>query len=68
MKDRVINLIDSIQSVDSEAFKGKRVLIVDDLYQSGASINAFAMKLQEVGAKELVAISCEKTCRNTDNE
>jgi hypothetical protein len=39
-------------AVDQNLFKGKIVLLIDDLYQSGVSINYAAMLLLEAGAKK----------------
>ena len=53
--------------VDKEVFKNKGVILLDDLYQSGATMNYVAMKLLEAGAKRVMGLACEKTCRNDDN-
>ncbi len=53
--------------VDKAKFKGKKVLLIDDLYQSGVSMNYTAMLLLEAGAKGVYGLACEKTCRNDDN-
>jgi len=51
----------------NDCFKGKTVLIVDDLYQSGVSINYLASMLMKVGAKCVFGLACDKTCTNDDN-
>lgn len=48
-------------------FGSEVVLLVDDLYQSGVSMNYVAMLLLEAGAKKVFGLSCEKTCSNDDN-
>jgi hypothetical protein len=53
--------------VDPGAFKDRSVLIIDDLYQSGTSINYVAMLLMQAGAKKAFGLSCEKTLTNFDN-
>jgi hypothetical protein len=53
--------------VDGGVFDGKRVLLVDDLYQSGISMNYCALMLLRAGAKKVFGLACEKTCRNDDN-
>lgn len=53
--------------VDSATVKGRIILLVDDLYQSGISMNYVAMLLLEAGAKKVFGLACEKTCRNDDN-
>ena len=47
---------------------GKSVLLIDDLYQSGISIQYVAMKLQRAGAQEVYGLCMTKTMRNTDNQ
>jgi hypothetical protein len=71
VKNRVLSeklsaLEDTIH-VDPEAFKGKMVMVVDDLYQSGVSINYLGMLLLQAGARKVLGLACEKTCRNDDN-
>ena len=53
--------------VCSDSFKGKKVLVIDDLYQSGVSINYVGMLLLEAGAEKVFGLACEKTCSNDDN-
>jgi len=48
-------------------FRGQTVLLVDDLYQSGITMNYVAMELLEAGAEAVLGLACEKTCRNDDN-
>ena len=66
LEDKFQNLENTIK-VYPDVFKGKTVLIVDDLYQSGISINYVGLLLLEAGAKNVVGLACEKTCRNDDN-
>ena len=53
--------------VDPHAFEGRNVLLVDDLYQSGMSMNYCALLLLQAGAQKVYGLSCEKTCRNDGN-
>jgi predicted amidophosphoribosyltransferase len=53
--------------VDKGIFEGKRVLLIDDLYQSGISMNYCALLLLRGGARKVFGLACEKTCRNDDN-
>jgi hypothetical protein len=46
---------------------GRRILLLDDLYQSGITMNYSAMMLQLAGAKTVFGLACEKTVRNDDN-
>lgn len=54
-------------TVDRAAFGGKTVLLVDDLYQAGVSMNYVGMLLLEAGARRVFGLAVEKTCRNDDN-
>ena len=53
--------------VDPKPVKGKVILLVDDLYQSGVALNYVGMLLLEAGATKVFGLACEKTCRNDDN-
>lgn len=46
----------------------REVLIVDDLYQSGATIQAYARHLSSLGAKRIFGIVCVKSMRDSDNK
>jgi hypothetical protein len=59
--------IEGTVHIDAETFNGKSVLIVDDLYQSGTSVNYLGLLLLEAGAKKVFSIACEKTVGNFDN-
>ncbi|MBF0343862.1 MAG: hypothetical protein HQL06_06485 [Nitrospirae bacterium] len=50
-----------------EGVSGRKILLIDDLYQSGISTNYVAMLLLEAGAEKVFGLACEKTCRNDDN-
>lgn len=47
---------------------GKDVILLDDKYQSGTTIQFVAMKLQEAGARGIFGLSLVKTMRDTDNQ
>lgn len=47
--------------------KGEDVVLIDDKYQSGTTMQFVAMKLQESGARHVFGISLVKTLRDTDN-
>jgi len=53
--------------VDAEAVRDRVILLIDDLYQSGVSMNYVAMELLAAGATTVFGLACEKTCRNDDN-
>ena len=71
MKDAILEdklgVLEGTIEVDPGPFEDKVVLLVDDLYQSGVSMNYVAMLLLEDGAKKVYGFACEKTCSNDDN-
>ena len=48
--------------------EGKTVIVVDDLYQSGATMWMFAQFLKERGASVVIGLPCVKSMRDTDNQ
>lgn len=46
----------------------KNIVLIDDIYQSGTTIQYVAMKLQEAGAYRVYGLSMVKTMRDTDNQ
>jgi predicted amidophosphoribosyltransferase len=62
-----IEAIQGTITVDGGPFQDRTVLLVDDLYQSGISMNYVAMELLRAGARAVLGLACEKTCRNDDN-
>lgn len=46
-------------------FEGKRILLLDDLYQSGVSMQFTAMKLYLAGANEIYGLSIVKSLSNS---
>jgi predicted amidophosphoribosyltransferase len=65
--DEKFDELEGSVDVDQVALRGKRVLIVDDLYQSGISLNYVAMLLLQAGSRKVFGLACEKTVRNDDN-
>lgn len=65
--DEKLNALKGTVHADGKEFTGKTVLIVDDLYQSGTSLNYVAMLLLAAGAKKVFGLACEKTLTNDDN-
>lgn len=47
--------------------EGKTVIVVDDLYQSGATMWMFAQFLKKQGARVVIGLPCVKSMRDTDN-
>lgn len=46
---------------------GSPVILIDDKYQSGVSVNYVAMILQQAGASDVYGLYAVKTMRDTDN-
>lgn len=53
--------------IEPDKFSGRTVLLIDDLYQSGTTMNYCAKLIHDAGAKSVLGLACEKTCRNDDN-
>ena len=52
---------------ERQVVAGRRVILLDDKYQSGTTAQFAAAKLQEAGAQEVLGLACVKTWRDTDN-
>jgi|LSQX01.2.fsa_nt_gb hypothetical protein len=52
----------------SEKVRRKKVLIVDDLYQSGTSMWSFAKYLKALGAADVLGLVAVKSQRDSDNQ
>jgi predicted amidophosphoribosyltransferase len=50
-----------------ESVRGKTVLVIDDLYQSGVTTWSLAKFLKSQGAREVYALACVKSWSDTDN-
>jgi hypothetical protein len=50
-----------------ESVAGKTILLVDDLFQSGATFWSLARFLRGHGAREVFGLACVKSWRDTDN-
>lgn len=56
-EERKINLQDAFQVVSEAVFMGKSILLVDDVYTTGSTIDACAQALIKAKPKEIFAIS-----------
>jgi hypothetical protein len=65
-QQKVEALVGSV-TVDEAKVSGKSIVVVDDLYQSGLTINYIAEELRAAGAKEVFGLAAVKTLRNDDN-
>jgi hypothetical protein len=52
----------------SGSVKGKRLIVIDDLYQSGNTIWSYAGYLKELGSAAVHGLVYVKTLRDTDNQ
>jgi phosphoribosylpyrophosphate synthetase len=66
LEQKVEALVGSVV-VDTTKVADKTIVVVDDLYQSGLTINYLAEELREAGAKEVFGLAAVKTLRNDDN-
>jgi predicted amidophosphoribosyltransferase len=48
-------------AVHSPSVKGQRILLIDDIYDSGATINECARVLKAAGANKIYALTLTKT-------
>lgn len=51
----------------NESVEGSTVLLIDDLFQSGATLWSLARFLKARGAREVYGLACVKSLRDTDN-
>lgn len=62
--DRKLNIKDAFKVEDKQQIKGKNILLVDDIYTTGSTLNECAIVLLKNGAKSVFAI----TLANANNE
>ena len=63
--DRLSNLKDCFKVVDKSSVKGKDVLVVDDVFTTGATVNECAITLLNAKAKSVTVLTL---CRNNYKE
>ncbi len=54
--------------IDPESVRDKTIVIVDDLYQSGITMWAYASFLKKLGARHVFGIVCVKSMKDSDNQ
>lgn len=59
--------LEAAELVVTPELKGRQVVLIDDKYQSGTTIQFVASKLYEAGAAVVLGLSYVKTWRDTDN-
>ena len=57
VEDRRKNLEDSFKVTDKSLVKGKTILVVDDIYTTGSTMNECAKTLRKAGAKEVYCVT-----------
>ena len=63
--DERLKLLDGLHEVDTSATEAKKILLFDDLYRSGATMNAITAALYEQGkAAEVFALTITRTRSN----
>jgi len=53
--------------VQGESLIGKRVILLDDMYQSGTTLNYIGSKILQAGARVVYGLALVKSLSNTDN-
>jgi len=66
LAEKLRNITGSVE-IDAPAFRHRRVLLIDDIYQSGTTLNYVAKLLYDAGAPAVYGLICEKTSRDDDN-
>ena len=63
--DERLRLLDGAHAVDAPVVQRRRVLLFDDLFRSGATMNAIAAALYDEGrAEDVVALTITRTRSN----
>ncbi len=60
-RERFLNVINRYYTVNSKSIKGKNVLIIDDIFTTGATINECARILLEAGASKVFSLTIART-------
>ena len=66
-EDKWNQLVETDMGIDYD-LKNLKIILLDDLYQSGTTIQYVAMKLKEAGAKKVYGLTIVKSRRDTDNK
>jgi competence protein ComFC len=57
-KGRQMNLADAFQIIDSSSLRGKNILLVDDIYTTGATVETCSRILKTEGVKSVFVVTC----------
>lgn len=60
-----LSILEESNLVINRKFNGKAIILLDDLYMSGLSMQYVAMKLKEAGAERIFGLSLVKSMNNT---
>jgi predicted amidophosphoribosyltransferase len=63
IQEKQDNIKDAFQA-DDTFFQGKKVIIIDDIYHTGTTIQEVAKTLKKAGAKLVLGLTATKTFRN----
>ena len=61
-KQRVQNVKNAFQVVTPEHIKGKRIVLIDDVYTTGSTLKECAKVLKKAGAKSVDALTVARVC------
>ena len=59
-KDRIDNLNDAFKVKNEDKIKGKNIILFDDIYTTGSTVNECSKVLKEAGAKKIFVITIAK--------
>ncbi len=62
-----LNVLDTFKVVKPSGLKGRRLLLIDDLSASGATLNQIASLLREAKPEKIFALVLAKTAFSTEN-
>ncbi len=63
LADKVANIKDAFQ-VDQARLTGNRIILIDDIYQTGTSINEVSRALRSAGVRQVFGLTLTKTIRS----
>lgn len=64
--ERTLNLIDAFEVVFADAVKDKVILLVDDVFTTGTTMEICSQKLLKAGASKIICVAAAKTYFKSD--
>ncbi|MBE6449160.1 MAG: ComF family protein [Alphaproteobacteria bacterium] len=61
-KERLENIKNAFKVKDANLIKNKKIVLIDDVYTTGATLNECARVLYKAGAKDVVAVVIARVC------